>query len=247
MNLRFFWLAYVILLTGNLYSARAQQMESFGLSGDFHARFLPLDSIVRLATGNSPTLSYYDALIVRSLHHTTIARRSWQNNIFAFANYSTGDQRIITGSTNLPGDVVASNIASGYRTGVQINIPLFDLTSRKARVMAHMAEEEAAFHKKEEQQTDLVRQITQAYYLVLGAYESMFIRDEGRQAMQSFYASAEKEFVDGIISLGELSQIRNSQAQAEVYYQDARHLFFARLADLAVLSGVSVSELFVNP
>lgn len=213
------------------------------MEGDLADRLLPLDSLIEMALQRSPTLGHFDALIRQSAYQVDLARRLWLNNIYGFANYSTGDQRIVTAGTQIPGDVTTSSLATGYRAGVQINLPVFELTSRSVRIRLHEAEKDAAVHKKHEQQQDIVRQVIEDYYMMLGAYESLKTRAEGREAMQTYHMVAEQEFAEGILSLGDLSQIKTSLSQAEVYYHDARHSFYGRLASFAALVGVSIHEL----
>ncbi len=233
----------LVICIGFFYDANAQNIDFVDETRSFSEQLLPLDTLIELAVKNSPTVSHYDALVDKFDYQIDIARRLWQNNIYGFANYSTGDQRIITGGTGMPGDITTSSIASGYRAGLQVNIPLFEFTSRRKRINFHEAERDAAIYKKDEQQLDVVRQVIEEYYIVIGAFETMKTRGEGKEAMRMYYLVAEREFSEGIIPISELSQVKNSLSQSEVYYQDARHLFFGKLASFAALVGVRVSGL----
>lgn len=207
---------------------------------------LPLDTLMALAEQNSPLLDYYEALIDKSGHEVDLARRTWQNNIFGFANYSTGDQRIVTATTGLPGDLETTNLATGYRAGVQINIPLFEFTGRRSRIRLHEAERRAMVSKRNEMHMDLRRIVTEEYYMVLGAFESLKTRSEGREAMKTYYLVAEQEFQDGVISIGELAQVKNALSTADYYYQNAKYDFYRIISAFSVLVGVSTSELTIS-
>ncbi len=226
-----------------LYDGKSQDIDFVDETRSFGEQLLPLDTLIELAVNNSPTVRHYDALVDKFDYQIDIARRLWQNNIYGFANYSTGDQRIITGGTGMPGDIATSTIASGYRAGLQVNIPLFEFTSRRKRISFHEAERDAAIYKKDEQQLDIVRHVIEEYYIVIGAFETMKTRAEGKEAMRMYYLVAEREFSEGVIPISELSQVKSSLSQSEVYYQDARHLFFGRLSSFAALVGVSVPGL----
>lgn len=224
----------------------SQELESLDLDKELREQLIPLDSIIALALENSPVIDYYGALVNKSEHEKQLAKRLWQNNIFGFANYSTGDQRILTGSTALPGDVTTSSIATGYRAGIQINIPLYDFTSRRSRIRLHEAESRAMYHKQEEMALDVQRQVIDEYYMVLGAFESLKARSEGMESMRVYYLVAEQEFKDGIISIGELSQIKNVLSTSEFYFQNAKYDFYRFFGAFAALAGVSVSDLLIN-
>ncbi len=238
---RIIFLVYSLALLSA--GARGQQVENISFTKELIYQLLPLQQIIELAMENSPTLDYYDASIRKAGFQVDVVKRSWQNNIFGFANYSTGDQRIITGGTGIPGDLTTSNIATGYRAGVQINIPLYELTGRKSRIRLHEEERIAMTHKKEELELELRMHIIQEYYKILGYFEIVKIRSEGQQAMHVYYQVAEKEFQDGIIDVAELSQVKNSLSQAEVYFTDAKYLFTGTLSSFAAMIGVAVSEL----
>lgn len=222
------------------------QVAAFGNidhEGDLSERMLPLDRLIDLALEHSPALEYHNALILKSGYQVELAKRMWQNNIFGFANYSTGDQRIITAGTGIPGDLTTTNIATGYRAGLQLNIPLFEFTSRRTRINLHEAEKNAARHRKGEERLDIVREVIEEYYTIIGAFENMKTRAEGMEAMRMYYLVAEQEFSEGIIPISELSQVKNALSQSEVYYQDARQAFFGKITSFAALLGVHVSEI----
>jgi outer membrane protein TolC len=223
-----------------------QASEDVSFSGELIDQLLPIEQIIDLAMENSPTLDYYDASIRRAGHQVDLIRNTWQNNIFGFANYSTGDQRIVTGSTAIPGDLTTSSIATGYRAGIQINIPLYEFTGRKSRIRLHEEERNAMLYKKEELELELRLHLIQEYYKVLGYFEVVKIRSEGQEAMRLYYQVAEQEFKDGIIDIAELSQIKNSLSQSEVYFMDAKYLFTGTLSAFAALVGVPVSALLNN-
>lgn len=225
----------------------AQETDAIDLELSLREQLIPLDSIIALALTHSPVVDYYGALVNKSEHEVLMARRLWQNNIFGFANYSTGDQRILTGSTALPGDVTTSSIATGYRAGVQINLPLYDITSRRSRIRLHEAEKQAMHYKQEEMMLDVRRQAISEYYLVLGAFESLRARSEGMEAMRVYYLVAEQEFKDGIISIGELSQIKNVLSTSVFYFQNAKYDFYRLLGTLAALTGMAISDLIIQP
>lgn len=239
-------LTLIALMLSCFSALKAQELELLDTQKELRQQLIPLDSMIALAIENSPVVDYYGALVNKSNHEIQMARRLWHNNVFGFANYSTGDQRILTGSTALPGDVTTSSIATGYRAGVQINLPLYDITSRRSRIRLHQAERQAMHYKQEEMTLDVHRQVIDEYYMVLGAFESLKARSEGMEAMRIYYMIAEKEFKDGIISIGELSQIKNVLSTSEFYFQNAKYDFYRFFGALAALTGVSVSDLLIN-
>jgi len=239
-------LALIFIFTFRSFIMVGQQANEVSFSDDLVQQLLPLEQIIELAMVNSPTLDYYDAAIRKAGYQVDVIRNAWQNNIFGFANYSTGDQRLVTGGTGIPGDITTSSIATGYRAGIQINIPLYEFTARRSRIRLHEEERNAMIHKKEELELELRLHIIQEFYKMLGYFEVVKIRSEGQEAMRVYYQVAEKEFQDGIIDIAELSQIKNSLSQAEVYFMDARYLFAGTLTAFAALVGLPVSELLNN-
>ncbi len=227
-------------------SNQAQEIGGISFDDDLVSRLLPLDSLISIAMENSPTLDYYDAAISKAGFQVDFIKRMWHNNVYGFFNYSTGDQRILTAGSNMPGDITTSNIATGYRAGIQVNIPLYEFTGRKSRIRLHEEEKNAAIHKKEELKLELRMYIIAEYYKLLGYYEVVKVRSEGFEAMRTYHLAAEQEFRDGIIALGELSQIKNSLSQAEVYFQDAKYLFMGTLHAFAALIGVPVADLLID-
>lgn len=230
----------------NPLSIHAQEIEVLTFDDNLVSRLLPLDSLINIAMENSPTLDYYEAAISKAGFQVDFIKRMWHNNVYGFFNYSTGDQRILTAGSEVPGDISTSNIATGYRAGIQVNIPLYEFTGRKSRIRLHEEEKNAAIHKKEELKLELRLHIIAEYYRLLGYYENVKVRSEGFEAMRTYHLTAEEEFRDGIIALGDLSQIKNSLAQSEVYFQDAKYLFMGTLHAFAAFIGVTVDELLIE-
>jgi len=236
----------ILFLVYTLNISAQEAIPDIPMNDGLSSQLISLDSILTLAMNYYPTIDYYSSLVDKAEQEITMTKRMWQNNIFGFGNYSTGDQRILTGSSNLPGELSTQNIATGYRIGVQLNLPLYQFTTRKTRIRLAEADRDAMIYKQDETKLSLQRMVIEEYYQVLGSFEALRTRSENVEASRTYYLVAEQEFKEGAISLGEVTQIKNSLSTADYYYQNARFDFYSRFSAFAALLGVDVSELLLK-
>ncbi|ERM81236.1 hypothetical protein P872_09075 [Rhodonellum psychrophilum GCM71 = DSM 17998] len=228
------------------FKGMGQGIEQLDLGKNLEDQLLPLEEIISKTLDFSPKLDYQDALIEKAEYQVELTKRLWQNNVFGFANYSAGDQRIITGDSFNPGGAASTSLVNGYRAGLQVNVPLFEFMGRKSRIKLFEEEKKAVVFQKNEMEFELRRLVTLEYFKLLGAYELLKIRSEGQEALKTNYIIAEKEFKDGIIPIGELSRLTDVLAQSRSYYSDAKFEFLERYHNLAALAGLAPHNLLKN-
>ena len=93
-------------------------------------QLLPLDSIVEIAVRHSPSVRFEQNVIDADKSQIEFLQKQWSNNIIGFVNYSGGNQSIVSADNQTPGAVSSTNISTGIRAGIQINLPLFEAVGR---------------------------------------------------------------------------------------------------------------------
>jgi outer membrane protein TolC len=210
---------------------------------DLQAQLIPLDSIIEIAVKHSPSVKFQTNLIQSAKSQLEFSKRLWTNNIVGFVNYSTGNQSIVTADSQNAGTLAASNITSGYRMGVQLNLPLYELVGRKSRINIYKYELNSTVNKKDESIQELKKEVIQVYYSLLYYNNLLTIRSEAKQSTINQYLLAQKQFQDGIIDIAELSRLKTIEVNARADYEEAKRQFSTLYFQVEPLVGVSIQQL----
>ncbi|AYL95159.1 TolC family protein [Mucilaginibacter celer] len=213
---------------------------------DLQVQLVPLDSIIDLAVKNSPAVKFQKDLVESSKAQLDFAKRVWTNNIMGFVNYSTGNQSIVSSDSQSPGSVASSNITSGFRMGVQINLPLYELVGRKSRVNLYKYQYNSSINKRDESVQELKKEVIQTYYNLLYANNLLSIRSEAKESAINQYTIAQKQFKDGAIDVLELSRLKTIEVNARADYEEAKRQFSTLYAQMEPLVGVPFNRLIAK-
>jgi len=246
-------LAFLFLLTNSSFcygqTAGLPQKAASALPDeqlDLQRQLLPLDSIIAIAVKHSPTVKFQQDVIDADEAQVEFTRKQWSNNVIGFVNYSGGNQSIVSADNQTPGAIASTNISTGIRVGIQVNLPLFELVGRKSQVKVAKFQLNSATSKKEESEQSIKTLVVQFYYNLLHANNLLAIRNEAKQSTINQYQIAEKEFKDGIIDVGELSRLKTIEINASADFEDAKRQFSTLYGQIEPTIGVPVARLMVK-
>ena len=210
---------------------------------DLQEQLLPLDNIIDLPIAHSPSVKFQADLIEAAKSQLNFSKTVWTNNIMGFVNYSSGNQSIVSSDNQNAGNLSSSNITNGYRVGVQVNLPLYELVGRKLRVNLYKHQLNSTVDKRDETIQDLKKNIIQLYYSLLYYNNLLNIRSEAKQSAISQLSVAQKQFKDGIIDIAELSRLKTFEVNARSDYEEAKREFSIAYFQVEPLIGVPVQQL----
>ncbi|MDQ2751872.1 MAG: TolC family protein, partial [Bacteroidota bacterium] len=210
---------------------------------DLQQQLIPLDSIIAIALQNSPAIKFQQDVVDADRYQVKFMQQQWTNDIAGFFNYSAGNQNLLTAGNQLPGSVTSSNISNGYRTGVQITLPLYEFIGRKARVNLYKATLQSSIDKRDQVKQDAIQFLIQIYYNLLYARNLMNIRSDAKQAAINQYQVGSLEFKDGIIPASELSRLKTIEANSRADFEEAKRQFSTFYFQFQNLIGVPMSQL----
>jgi outer membrane protein TolC len=221
-------------------STENQTVSAAADSLDLEQELLPLDQIIEIAIKNSPYINYDLALIERQKNSLTVTKREWHRVLSAQAFYSWGNQALNYGSEN---GGYSYNILNGYRYGFNLNIPLSEFTSRKARVNMDKAELDAAKYKREQTEMMLSRQVIQEYNQLIAAQKILKIRTAGNESAHITFQMAEKRFREGSIQLDDMARVNDALVSAQTAQVEAVTEYKILLLSFEELIGVKLATI----
>ncbi len=243
-------IAALLLLHSNGFAqvklAAARDSLFLDEEADLQQQLIPLDSIITIALQNSPAIKFQQDVVDADRYQVKFMQQQWTNDISGFFNYSLGNQNLLTAGNTVPGSVTSSNISNGYRTGVQITLPLYEFIGRKARVNLYKATLQSSIDKRDQVKQDAVQFLIQLYYQLLYARNLMNIRSDAKQAAINQYQVGSLEFKDGIIPASELSRLKTIEANARADYEESKRQFSTFYFQFQNLIGVPMSQIMLR-
>jgi outer membrane protein TolC len=226
MQLKYYILT-IWLLVSQLLHAQTNTNLVFVLDEkiDMQSQLLPLDSIITIAINNSPSVRFQADLIGAAKHQVEFSKRLWTNNLMGFIGYSLGNQNLISADNQNAGTLAATNITNGYRMGVQLNLPLYELVGRKSRINIYKSELNSTISKKEETIQELRKEVIQTYFSMLYYNNLVTIRSDSKQTTMNQYLIAQKQFKDGLIDVTELSRLKTIEVNSRADFEEAKRQF----------------------
>ena len=206
-------------------------------------QIVPLDSLIKVALENSPTIQAQDALIEASKDQIKFARREWQNGVSGFFSQSLGNQSLFYDSNQDLNTVQSKSLQTGYRLGLNVSVPLFLLFGRTSRINVYQHEQEVREKTGEKIKLDVSRQVISEYNSVLSAHRILLLATKSRGTSRLLQDMAEKQFAQGDISIADYSSVAAITSKAEQDYEIARSNFYNVYLSLEKLLGVRLDTL----
>ncbi len=240
--------AVLLCCSASAQVREAKNVDSFQLdeSKDLQLQLIPLDSIITIALKNSPAVKFQQDAIESSQYQIKFTQQMWTNDISGFFNYGFGNQSLLTGGSTLPGSVSSTNISNGYRTGVQVTLPLYEFFGRTQRIKLYKADLQSSIDKKDQVKQELVQYLIQEFYSLIYYRNLITIRSDAKQSGINQYQVAQQEFKDGIIQASELSRLMTIEVNARADYEEAKRQFSTHYFVFQNLVGVPMQQLMLR-
>lgn len=210
------------------------------LSGNLAEQLAPLETLIEVAIKNNPTVKYNQAMVEKSQEEVILEKRSWQEHFSGFANYSKGNQMYMMSS---PLGSFRSSFLNGYRYGINFDLPVTLITTRKPRIRAATAELRAAEFQKKQAELELSNLVIKSYYELLASHRVIKIKEIARQNADLNNQLAEKKFREGALTLEEYTNVTENVSGAMTDYEIAMSVFMIQYKQLEKLLGVSLESL----
>lgn len=214
---------------------------SFDFNKSLKEQLLSLDSIIIIAIENNPQVQFEEALVERSEHNVENTKRLWLNNIYGSAGYNGGNQSIILNQTEAINE--SSNITNGYRWGVNVRIPLYELFGRKSQVKMMQAEFEASHKQYEVRALEVQQQVIKAYFDLINSQELVRTRLRDYQTQASNLELARIELMKGNLEMSEFARFSNVATNSESTFLNAKQQFYTAFYVFETVVGVEITLL----
>jgi len=208
---------------------------------DITLRIPPLDDLIDSAIVHSPYLKYLDADIYINKYLVKSARREWMSNLYLDGNIATDYYDGLTNNTTNLGDVnsvLTTQDNTRYLIGVSIRMPLDDMWDRTNRVKIRRKYVERTISEREFRIQELRKSVIEQYNKLIINQKILKIANENQIFMSMQNAMAEKEFLNGQLTLYELARLNEMNRKAVTDFEYARIDFYNAYMILQEIVGI---------
>lgn len=211
------------------------------ITQDLANQLMPFEDIYRIALAKSPAVRYENEIILSQNADYKLSKILILQSATGFTNYSFGNQAILS-NTSFGADALGQ-IANGYRTGVGLQLSLYDIFSRGNKIRQARANYQAAILKKESVEQQLKKDLVTLYQDLITSQRILKIRLQDEQAAYTVYRIAESDSQQGRLDPKSMAIASNGYAQTKSISEQARGEFMKNVFYLEILVGVPLQQL----
>lgn len=224
-------------------SANANADSIQAMLDDYERVQLPPLSVFLQSVYDHPSVKIYEAKREKANAEMKISRTEWLDYFRIYGQYQYG-RTIQLSSTETTDDPLymtsLGNNRSTYSAGLSISVPFGDLFSRKQKVRAQKAHFRQLDYEYEMSIEERKLKILEAYNNVLQALATLKAKSDAAALYNAQMKISEQDFINGKISIIELSLERSRRSSAVVSYQEGRAALHNAITLLEMLTNVKV-------
>ncbi|NQV02886.1 MAG: TolC family protein, partial [Bacteroidia bacterium] len=190
---------------------------------------------------HSPRVASVDAEIYIRKYGIKTARRDIMQNFYMDAGMNLDYMDGLTNNKTNLGDinsVLTNQDNSRYAMGVSVRMPLDDLMDYRNRVKTATKYLEQAFSERDVQIKEIRRSIIEQYNRLIINQKILKIANDNQIFMSLQMALAEKEFLNGQLSLYELARLNEMNRKAVTDFEQSRNEFYNAYMILQEIVGI---------
>lgn len=217
---------------------------SFDFNSDIGVQLIPFEEMYKLALTYSPTVRFEVAVAASQQAAYQLSKLQILQNMTGFANYSTGNQAILSTGTTINDQL--GQISNGYRAGVNIAISLHDLFGRPQQIRLAKGNHDAIQERRRSAEIQLKRDLFNLYQDLILSQRVLQIRLRDDQASLAAYRIAEVELQQGKIAPEAHAFNSGRYAETRTTVEQAKTQFTKNIFALELFVGVPIHQLKRN-
>ncbi|RRB16738.1 hypothetical protein EHT87_00130 [Larkinella knui] len=211
------------------------------ITQDLSTQLLPFEEIYKLALTKSPLIRLENEAIITQNAEYKLSKILILQTATGFTNYSFGNQSILS-NTSFGADALGQ-IANGYRTGIGLQISLYDLFSRNTKIRQARANYQSALIRKELVELQLKKDLVTTYQDLMTSQRVLKIRIQDEQAAFAVYRIAESDSQQGRLDPKSMATASNGYAQTKSIAEQAKGEFLKNVFYFEATVGVPIQQL----
>ncbi|WP_158561333.1 TolC family protein [Emticicia sp. C21] len=204
-----------------------------------------LPFLIDAALKNSGEVKKFDKSIQLAQANLKINKNSIYSALGLQASYAYGTNYAAvadaTASTNF--NRLTTTQTGFYNLGVGISLPITTVINRKHLVRSAQMQMEVFGHERETATMVVKQEVIRMYQELKLSQKLLGISTNNKQSAQLNYDLAEKEFLQGQLTVEQLSRVLEMNNKAKVEYEQTVNLFQTNLLQLETFTGTTLASL----
>ncbi len=235
----------LILFISQLSGFAQQDKDPDLLFDDIELMLPSLETIIDSAIAKNPYVKFRDLQITVNEHKLKSERAEWTRDVGfqtdvrygTFDNFATN---VVEGQN--PALISTRNTQANYGVGAYIRIPFYDFLNRKNQINLAKAEIEQAQSFSEVQRNELRQLVIRQYNELIIKHKLLKIKTKYTETSGIHMQMVEKEFINGVISLTDYSNLSEIASRAESELESAKMDFRTALMILEEIAGIKFNR-----
>lgn len=204
-----------------------------------------LPFLIDAALKNSGQVKKFDKSVQMAQANLKINKNSIFSILSLQASYAYGTNYAAvadaTASTNF--NRLTTTQTGFYNLGAGISLPITTIINRKHLVKSAQMQMEMFSHEKETASMVVKQEVVRMYQELKLSQKLLAISTNNKQSLQLNYDLAEKEFLQGQLTVEQLSRVLEMNNKAKIEYEQTVNLFQTSLLQLETFTGTTLVSL----
>jgi len=251
---RYLFLVVGLMLMGMACSAQVQSMEDQAeekvefdpLVDNIVEKLPPLQVLIDSAVANSPYIKFEGVDIQLWSHKVLESRRAWTRLMGLDASYRYGSTYVFSTSQTsggFPSDYTSDQYNWRLGAGIYLKVPFYEIINHRNNVNIAKRELEKRYLRKEQVVRETKQDVIFVYEELLLRQELLKMKNESQLTTTLQVEMAEKEFLNGNITISELSRLTEIHSRNISEFTSQKSLFHRQYLILEELVGIKFNLL----
>jgi len=242
-----FYSLLLILLIIQLSGFAQQNKDPDLLFDDIELMLPSLETIIDSAIAKNPYVKFRDLQIIVNEHKLKSDRAEWTRDVgfqtdVRYGTFDNFASNVVEGQN--PALTSTRNTQTNYGFGAYIRIPFYDFLNRKNQINLAKAEIKQAQSFSQVQRNELRQLVIRQYNELIIKHRLLKIKSKYTETSRIHMQMAEKEFIDGTVTLTEYSSLSEIGSRAELELESAKMEFRTAFMILEEIVGIKFN---LNP
>lgn len=206
----------------------------------------PLEVLIDSAIVNAPKIRMEEAEISLARYRLIEAKKTWTSNFGVQSSFNYGNRyQFSTSETagGFPTEFITTGNQTYLSVGVYLKMPLFAIINRGNAINLSKRDIETHMIKREQMVRETKQAVIFTYQNLLLHQDLLKVKNEAQVTSSIQVKMAEKEFLNGKISISELARLTQNHSTNVYNFKKDRALFYRQYLILEQLVGMKFNLL----
>lgn len=206
----------------------------------------PLEVLIDSAIAHTPYIKMEEAEISVNNYLLQEKKKALLNFLFIDGDIAYGssyDFSTNESTGSYPTDFSSNRFQSSYRVGLYLRIPIFEFTNYGTQIKIAKRNLEKGMLQREQKILELKQDVIFIYQDLIMYQEKLKVKNQAQLTTTLQVQLAEKEFLNGKISIAELSRLTEHHASNLYSFVEDRNLFYKQYLLLEQIVGMKFNLL----